>query len=82
MKTFLVILLVLAVPQVVSLSALCNAGPNSGCATLGDGSCQYDKIQPCGTASHLGVCTTQTTPVIAGAKRVPPSGVSSCVCMQ
>ena len=83
MKVFLVVLVVLALPQVLGLSNLCNAGPNTGCASKSDGTCLIENL-PCGAWSQQTHCTTTVNGVpispVSAAKKPAPQG-TICQCM-
>ena len=79
MKKIALVLALMAIPQVMGLSTLCNAGPQIACPSNADGSCKTEGLM-CGAYSQDKHCTTigGTTP-LAAAKKTPPQGLS-CVC--
>ncbi len=83
MKMLLVVLVVLALPQAVSLYTVCSAG--TYCTTNLDGSCTHSYM--CGPISQNKHCTTIDNntglPVVTAAKgRKPPQTITpfSCEC--
>ncbi len=80
MKILVVVLVVLALPQVLGLSTLCNAGPSSSCEiNFSTGGCLRNG-DPCGTWSKQTHCATIPGPSpLFGAKRPGPQG-TTCVC--
>jgi len=81
MKKILVVLAVLALPQVVGLSTVCNAGGRTSCSSNADGTCA-DPGLPCGAYSrHTGCTTILNSAGLTAANKTPPQGtIGRCVC--
>ena len=85
MKKILIVLAVMALPQVVGLSTICNAGPHSYCSSLADGSCEGPSgFSPCGSYSSGNRCYTivNTAAAASAAKKVkPPQEITPFLCV-
>ena len=60
MIKILILLAVMALPQVGGLSTVCNAGGRTGCGSNEDGSCALHS--QCGSYSRRSYCTTVANP--------------------
>ncbi len=79
MKKILVVLAVMALPQVVGLSTVCNAGGRTACSSNPDGSCVLGV--PCGAYSSGSFCTTIANPAwVAAAKKAPTPRTTQFLC--
>jgi len=84
MKKILVVLAVMALPQVVGLSTVCSAGGRTSCySDPTTGACDYVISAPCGSYSSGNHCVTSPNPAYiptAAAKKAPPAAITPYIC--
>ena len=81
MKSVLVVLALVALPQTVGLSTRCSAGARTSCSTNLDGSCTFDGT-PCGANSQGTSCDTRLNPnyVTAAGRPRPGPAATKYLC--